>query len=66
MKVIEVIPIKSSSQRGKDNNLHPFADTTLVKNIIKVLLYEPEFNEFLVNKNYRTCKSAYTKGFALN
>lgn len=66
MKVIKVIPIKSSSQRGKDNDLRPFADTTLVKHKIKVLLYEPEFNEILVNKNYRTCKSVNTKGYALN
>lgn len=51
MKVTAVIPIRSGSQRVKDKNLRPFADTTLMENKINVLLKVPEFDEIVVNTN---------------
>lgn len=66
MKVIAVIPIISGCLRMKDNNLLSFADTTLMENKIKALLKLLEYNVFVVNRNYKTCISVNTKGYALN
>ena len=41
MKITAVIPIRSGSQRVRDKNLRPFADTNLmelkIKNLLQVL-----------------------------
>lgn len=51
MKVTAVIPIRSGSQRVKDKNLRPFADTTLMENKINSLLKVPELDSIIVNTN---------------
>lgn len=50
-KVTAVIPIRSGSQRVKDKNLRPFADTTLMENKINSLLKVPELDSIIVNTN---------------
>jgi|GEM_PF-3332043 len=66
MKVIAVIPIISDCLRMKDNNLLSFADTTLMENKIKALLKLPEYNVFVVNRNYRHLQECIYKCYALN
>lgn len=44
VKITAVIPIRSGSQRVKDKNLRPFANTTLMENKINSLLQVPEFH----------------------
>lgn len=51
MKITAVIPIRSGSQRVKDKNLRPFADTTLMENKINSLLKVPELDSIIVNTN---------------
>lgn len=51
VKITVVIPIRSGSQRGKDKNLRPFADTTLMENKINSLLQVPELDSIIVNTN---------------
>lgn len=51
MKITAVIPIRKGSQRVKDKNLRPFANTTLLDNKIKMLLKVPELNSIVVNTN---------------
>lgn len=51
MKITAVIPIRSGSQRVKDKNLRPFADTCLMINKIKNLLQVPEITSIIVNTN---------------
>lgn len=51
MKITAVIPIRTGSQRVKDKNLRPFADTTLLDNKIKVLQQVEELNSIIVNTN---------------
>lgn len=51
MKITAVIPIRTGSQRVKDKNLRPFADTTLLDNKIKVLQHVEELNSIIVNTN---------------
>lgn len=51
MKITAVIPIRSGSQRVKDKNLRPFANTTLMENKINTLLKVPEFDNIIVNTN---------------
>lgn len=51
MKITAVIPIRSGSQRVKDKNLRPFADTTLMEIKIKTLLEVPELTSIIVNTN---------------
>lgn len=50
-KITAVIPIRSGSQRVKDKNLRPFANTNLMELKIKTLLQVPEINEIIVNTN---------------
>lgn len=50
-KITAVIPIRSGSQRVKDKNLRPFADTCLMELKIKTLLQVPEIDEIIVNTN---------------
>lgn len=51
MKITAVIPIRSGSQRVKDKNLRPFADTTLMELKIRNLLQVPELSSIVVNTN---------------
>ena len=51
MKITAVIPIRSGSQRVKDKNLRPFANTTLMENKINSLLKVPELDSIIVNTN---------------
>ncbi|WP_289105352.1 cytidylyltransferase [uncultured Bacteroides sp.] len=51
MKTTAVIPIRKGSQRVKDKNLRPFANTTLLENKIQMLLKVPEIDEIVVNTN---------------
>lgn len=51
VKITAVIPIRSGSQRVKDKNLRPFADTTLMENKINSLLQVPELDSIVVNTN---------------
>lgn len=51
MKITAVIPIRSGSQRVKDKNLRPFANTTLMENKIEMLLQVPELDSIVVNTN---------------
>lgn len=51
MKITAVIPIRSGSQRVKDKNLRPFANTTLMENKIEMLLNVPELDAIVVNTN---------------
>lgn len=51
VKITAVIPIRSGSQRVKDKNLRPFANTTLMENKINSLLQVPEFDSIIVNTN---------------
>lgn len=51
MKITAVIPIRKGSQRVKDKNLRPFANTTLLDNKIKMLLQVPEIDSIVVNTN---------------
>ena len=50
-KITAVIPIRSGSQRVKDRNLRPFANTTLMENKIEMLLNVPELDSIIVNTN---------------
>ena len=50
-KITAVIPIRSGSQRVKDKNLRPFANTTLMENKIELLLKVPELDSIIVNTN---------------
>lgn len=52
MKITAVIPIRSGSQRVKDKNLRPFANTTLMENKINSLLQVPELDSIIVNTNF--------------
>lgn len=49
IKITAVIPIRCGSQRVKNKNLRPFADTTLMELKIKNLLQVPEIDEIIVN-----------------
>ncbi len=51
MKITAVIPIRSGSQRVKDKNLRPFANTCLMELKIKNLLKVPELTSIVVNTN---------------
>ena len=52
VKITAVIPIRSGSQRVKDKNLRPFANTTLMENKINSLLQVPELDSIIVNTNW--------------
>lgn len=49
MKITAVIPIRKGSQRVKDKNLRPFADTTLMELKIDTLMQVPELDAIIVN-----------------
>ena len=51
MKITAVIPVRKGSQRVKDKNLRPFANTTLLDNKLKMLLQVPELDSIVVNTN---------------
>lgn len=51
MKITAVIPIRKGSQRVKDKNLRPFANTTLLDIKIQTLLRVPELDSIVVNTN---------------
>lgn len=51
MKITAVIPIRSGSQRVKDKNLRPFANTNLMELKIQSLLKVPELTSIVVNTN---------------
>lgn len=51
MKITAVVPVRKGSQRVKDKNLRPFANTTLLDNKLKTLLQVPEFDSIVVNTN---------------
>lgn len=51
MKITAVIPIRTGSQRVKDKNLRPFANTNLMELKIKNLLQVPELDSIIVNTN---------------
>lgn len=51
VKITAVIPIRSGSQRVKDKNLRPFANTTLMENKINSLLQVPDLDSIIVNTN---------------
>ena len=51
VKITAVIPIRSGSQRVKDKNLRPFANTTLMENKINSLLQVSELDTIIVNTN---------------
>lgn len=51
MKITAVIPVRKGSQRVRDKNLRPFANTTLLDNKIQMLLKVPEIDSIVVNTN---------------
>lgn len=51
MKITAVIPIRVGSQRVKDKNLRPFANSNLMELKIRNLLQVPELNSIIVNTN---------------
>ena len=51
MKIVAVIPIRTDSQRVKDKNLRPFADTTLLDYKIRTLQQVEELDGIIVNTN---------------
>lgn len=51
VKITAVIPIRSGSQRVKDKNLRPFANTTLMENKINSLLQVSKLDSIIVNTN---------------
>jgi len=51
MRIVAVIPIRTGSQRVKNKNLRPFANTTLLDNKIKTLLEVKELDGIIVNTN---------------
>lgn len=66
VKITAVIPIRSGSQRVKDKNLRPFANTTLMENKINSLLQVPELDFNIVNTNseeaFEIVKKKYVGG----
>ena len=63
MKITAVIPIRSGSQRVKDKNLRPFADTTLIEHKIESLLKVPELTSIIVNTNSEEAISIVKKRY---
>lgn len=51
MKITAVIPVRKGSQRVKDKNLRPFANTTLLDIKIHMLMQVPEIDEIVINTN---------------
>ena len=64
MKITAVIPIRSVSQRVKDKNLRPFADTNLMELKIKTLLQVPELTSIVVNTNSEEAISIVNKSYS--
>ena len=51
MKIVAVIPIRTDSQRVKDKNQRPFADTTLLDYKIRTLQQVEDLDGIIVNTN---------------
>lgn len=51
MRIVAVIPVRTGSQRVKDKNLRPFADTTLLDYKIRTLQQVEELDNIIVNTN---------------
>lgn len=51
MQITAVIPIRTGSQRVKDKNLRPFANSNLMELKIAALLQVPELTSIIVNTN---------------
>ena len=63
MIITAVIPIRSGSQRVKDKNLRPFADTSLMEHKIESLLKVPELTSIIVNTNSEEAISIVKKRY---
>ena len=64
MKITAVVPIRSGSQRVKDKNLRPFADTNLMELKLKTLLQVPELTSVVVNTNSEEAISIVNKSYS--
>ncbi len=64
MKITAVIPIRSGSQRVKDKNLRPFANTNLMELKIKTLLQVPELTSIVVNTNSEEAIDIVNKSYS--
>ena len=64
MKITAVIPIRSGSQRVKDKNLRPFANTNLMELKIKTLLQVPELTSIVVNTNSEEAIGIVNKSYS--
>ena len=64
MKITAVVPIRSGSQRVKDKNLRPFADTNLMELKLKTLLQVPELTSVVVNPNSEEAISIVNKSYS--
>lgn len=51
MKIKALIPVRSGSQRVKNKNIRPFADSSLLEIKIKQMLKIPELDGVVVNSN---------------
>lgn len=57
MKITAVIPVRKGSQRVKNKNTKPFADTTLLDLKIQVMKQVHGLDAIIVNTNCETCIS---------
>ena len=57
MKITAVIPVRKGSQRVKNKNTKPFADTTLLDLKIQVMKQVHGLDAIIVNTNCETCMS---------
>ena len=64
MKITAVVPIRSGSQRVKDKNLRPFADTNLMELKLKTLLQVQELTSVVVNTNSEEAISIVNKSYS--
>ena len=64
MKITAVVPIRSGSQRVKDKNLRPFADTNLMELKLRTLLQVPELTSIVVNTNSEEAISIVNKSYS--
>jgi N-acylneuraminate cytidylyltransferase len=64
MRIVAVIPIRTDSQRVKDKNLRPFADTTLLDYKIRTLLEVGELDNIIVNTNSDDLVARINKQYA--
>lgn len=64
MKITAVVPIRSGSQRVRDKNLRPFADTNLMELKLRTLLQVPELTSIVVNTNSEEAISIVNKSYS--